>query len=122
MTQTPTVVVIDDEPLVCKTLGRIVQLSGASVVTFEDAHDAVRWLREHRPALILCDYRMPELSGLDVLEQVQPGPAFYLLTGELFVPEAQRDDRIAGIVHKPVRAEVLLQLLRSRLPRVSPGP
>lgn len=116
MTEAPTVVVIDDEPLVCKTLGRIVQLSGASVVTFEDAREAVHWLKRHHPALILCDYRMPELSGLDVLDQVQPGPAFYLLTGELFVPDAHRDERIAGVVRKPVRAEMLLQLLRSHLP------
>lgn len=68
------VLVVDDEPLARDFLRRVIEeLPGVSLVReCADGVEAVEAIREHQPDLVLLDVRMPEVSGFDVISQVDP--------------------------------------------------
>lgn len=68
-----TVLIIDDEFTSRTILGKIVQSVEAdiAVVSFFDPQAAVEWLRTHQPDLIILDYRMEGMSGLEVVKLIR---------------------------------------------------
>jgi CheY-like chemotaxis protein len=87
MTGKPRILCLDDEPYVLDGLRRHLRLN-YTVVTSTDPHEALRILggQGNDPvAVIVSDMRMPQLSGISVLEQAQsisPDSTRVLLTGD----------------------------------------
>lgn len=79
-----TVVVVDDEPMVCTHLTTILGTDDITVVG--EAHDgaeAVEQVVRHRPDVVLLDIRMPGVDGLTALGHLaglDPRPAVVVLT------------------------------------------
>jgi CheY-like chemotaxis protein/ribosomal protein S27E len=65
------VLVVEDDPLVLQTTAAIVHSFGFSVRTAEDGFVALKILREVLPDIILCDLRMPGMSGFELLSIVR---------------------------------------------------
>jgi CheY-like chemotaxis protein len=65
------VLVVEDDPLVLETTAAIVRSFGFSVRPAEDGFVALKILREVLPDLILCDLRMPGMSGFELLSIVR---------------------------------------------------
>jgi two-component system LytT family response regulator len=67
-----SVVVVDDEPLGCRRLTRLLEKApGVEVAgTAEDGPQAIEAIRALRPDLVFLDVQMPGLSGLDVVEAI----------------------------------------------------
>jgi CheY-like chemotaxis protein len=65
------VLVVEDDPLVLETTAAIVRSFGYSVRTAEDGFVALKILREVLPDMILCDLRMPGMSGFELLSIVR---------------------------------------------------
>jgi CheY-like chemotaxis protein len=65
------VLVVEDDPLVLETTAAIVRGFGFSVRTAEDGFVALKILREVLPDMILCDLRMPGMSGFELLSIVR---------------------------------------------------
>ncbi len=64
------VLIIDDEPLVRRSLRRVLEKEGWSIVEAEDGQKGLQaWLTE-KPDLVLLDVLMPALSGPQVLENL----------------------------------------------------
>ena len=112
-----SVVYIDDEPMLCRAFKKIFENAGVPVITFTEPKLAIAYLRDHPPAVVICDYRMPSMSGLDVLDHVRPGTPFFLVSGDLAITLAKDDPRVTGILTKPFRAETLLE---TTLPFLTP--
>ena len=72
MTGYITVVVADDHPVYRTGVVRALKESGTIRVVAEasDGRAALAAIREHRPAVALLDYKMPDLDGLDVVSAV----------------------------------------------------
>lgn len=65
------IAIVDDEPKVRKGLKQVIQdryLSEMEVVDFADAWKALEYLTLHPVELIICDIKMPELNGLEMLK------------------------------------------------------
>jgi len=68
----PHVIVVDDNATNL-TLFRhlLLKLDGVTVDCFEDPLQAIAWCTEHEPDLILLDYMMPQVDGLEVIRRLR---------------------------------------------------
>src|SRR5216684_4274824 len=62
-----TILVVDDEPAICKLVKTLLELEGYAVLIAGDAETASEIYEEHSDeiALLLTDLRMPEMSGVE---------------------------------------------------------
>ncbi|PDW03476.1 response regulator [Candidatus Viridilinea mediisalina] len=65
------IMVIDDEPLICRLLEYQLGGAGYEVASFQRAHEAMLALARRQPDLILLDVMMPEMSGWDLCRQIR---------------------------------------------------
>ena len=63
--------VIDDEPLVCRALSAFFTERGCRVSTASTAHEAMNQLQRTKADVILLDLKLPDSSGLDVLTDLK---------------------------------------------------
>ncbi len=79
------ILIVDDEQMVTKTVVMLLGLEGFSNVTpFNNPKEALEYLNNNEIDLILSDFIMPQMNGIDFLEQakkIQPDIATILLTG-----------------------------------------
>lgn len=110
------IIYIDDEPMLCTVFARIFDESGHPVVTFTDPVAAIAYLAEHPAAAIICDYRMPAMSGLQLLDQVTTDAPFFLVSGDLAIEDrGAANPRVTGVLTKPFQPERLLELVLGAL-------
>ena len=111
----PTVLVVDDKPnflsLLVKVLG-----SDAEVVTARGVREALRALQTHPPAAVVCDLKMPDGDGMDVLRALRASKSaapFILMTAYGTVPTAVQAMREGAwdYVTKPFDPDVLRGLV-----------
>ena len=71
-----TVLVIDDQATSRQILAQIVKSIDATlrIELFDGAHSALAWLAEHPADLILTDYKMPGMNGIEFLEKARDLP------------------------------------------------
>ncbi len=78
------VILIDDDPLVLRSLETILTAQGVTVAaTSQRGADALSLYRQHRPDVVLLNIRMPDLSGIDVSDAIlaeHPDANILLLT------------------------------------------
>lgn len=67
------VVIVDDESTGRTIMGKIVQqiAEDIAVIEFEHARDVLDWLDLNHPDLIITDYRMPDLNGIDFITKIR---------------------------------------------------
>jgi CheY-like chemotaxis protein len=68
------VLVVDDEPGIRDSLVDVIEALGCSAITAANGLEALATLQKHRPCLIILDLLMPELSGLELLEEMRKQP------------------------------------------------
>lgn len=64
------ILIVDDEASLRQTLARILQRAGFEVTTTANGNEALELLSQHSFDLVYLDIRMPEMSGLEVLQTV----------------------------------------------------
>ena len=82
----PAFLVVDDDAAVLEMLGGQIVLAGYRVEQFTDPREAFEALRHTVFAAVISDFKMPEMSGLDLLaraREIQPGAMRILVTGVL---------------------------------------
>lgn len=79
------VLLVDDEPGVLLALKLVLETLGFKIHEFQAPESALEYLRTGQACdLIICDYRMPGISGLGVLQQtmkLRPALPFLLMSG-----------------------------------------
>ncbi len=112
-----SIVIVDDDPNFCKTLGDILQARGFAVTQITDPYDVVGKIREDVQVLLL-DMKLNDINGLDLLKEIRsqhPHLPVILVTG-------YRDEMGEAIeaalkisaytcLYKPLQIEELLQFL-----------
>jgi CheY-like chemotaxis protein len=118
---TETILLVDDEPSVRRTGGRILERFGYTVLLAEDGEDALRVLKTapDRVALVVTDMVMPRMDARDLivhLRRLYPTLPVLLSTGydmgRLGGGELQLFDRF---VPKPYTPEEILSAIRQTL-------
>ncbi len=77
-----SILLIDDDPDVIRSLGRFFERSGWEVFRAMTGEEGLRTYEACRPDLVLLDLLLPGISGIDVLEVLVPrGATVVMLTG-----------------------------------------
>jgi CheY-like chemotaxis protein/phosphoribosyl 1,2-cyclic phosphodiesterase len=69
-----TILVADDDPTIVRLLTATLQADGFRVLTANDGATALQLARAERPSLLLLDWQMPGLNGLDVTRALRSNP------------------------------------------------
>lgn len=70
------VLVIDDESTGRTILTKIIQQveGDVSVAAFDNPLESLKWLDSNHPDLIITDYRMPDMNGIELIRQIRERP------------------------------------------------
>ncbi len=117
----PVVFVVDDEPMLLELNAVILEPLGLRVRTFRDPDTAVRafQLADPRPALIVTDYAMHTMNGMDLISacrRLQPQQKVIMVSGtvdeSIFRHSPEKPDFFLA---KPYQAKQLTELVRALL-------
>ena len=101
-----TIVVVDDEPSIVRMCVQVLQSKGHTVNGFTRASEALAHLTTSPTELLVVDYKMPELTGLEFIKkawQVRPGMRVVMITahGTREVMSKASESGVQTIVLKP---------------------
>ncbi len=119
MTQSKSVLVVDDDRQVLKYLTELLREGGYDTVTCDRFTDAKTYLQSTRPDLLLTDIRLGAYNGLQLAIFAQtrhPGIPIVVLTG--YEDPTLRKEALASgatFLVKPVRREELLSTIAAAL-------
>jgi ATP-dependent Lon protease len=83
-TDSPRIMIVDDEEMVRKHLERLCKKENYTVTTTSNGREAIKILNESSFDIIITDLKMPEVSGMDVLEKAKkknPETLVIMITG-----------------------------------------
>ena len=118
-----TLLLVDDEPLIIAATERVLREEGYRILSATDAGQGFDLLATNRVGVILCDQRMPGMSGLEFLSRVKdlyPDTTRIALSGYAdmaMVTDAINQGAIYKFLTKPVSNELLRQTLRKAFER-----
>jgi len=118
----PIVYVVDDEDGMRRALTTLLTTVGYHVVAFARPTEFLSKYDPSKPACVVLDVRMPELSGLEVQQQLNRSGAILpviLITGHGDIPMAVQamKDGAFDFLQKPFRDEDLLDRIKHALQR-----
>ena len=114
------VLIIDDDPVLAELVKEILETAGHDTAVAHHAFHGLRLARELRPSVVLCDWVMPDMAGLDELRALAADPATARIPRVLMTGHSNADQSCAdGFLLKPFRPQEVLLLLEqmSALPR-----
>jgi CheY-like chemotaxis protein len=120
-----TVLVVEDEPIVCAVAQALLSRSGYTVLTAPDGASALNVLREHPVGigLILLDMTMPGMTTGEVVQAIRAlDPTVPILlnsgyTSNGVVKQMLAEDSVQGFLGKPYDLDQLLNTINQLMKR-----
>jgi FixJ family two-component response regulator len=120
MPAAPAMCVVDDDPAVLKSLGRLLGSEGYAVLTFTSPAEFIKHASDHPVPLVVVDFMMPGMSGLQVQDSLRilsPETRLIMISA---TTDSEIDARfLAGgavaIFHKPFDEDEFLDAVRRAL-------
>jgi len=114
------VLVVDDEQIVCNSCRRILSQQGHNVHMASSGRDALRKVEEDKYDVVIADWKMPEIDGMEVLRIVKknhPDIIPIMITGYPSVESAVKAMRlgVSNYLPKPISPGALTEALEKAL-------
>jgi len=111
-----TLLIIDDDEQTIELIRSALEFPELKIISDTSALDGIESFKEHRPRIVLCDLKLPDMSGMEVLEKIlkiDPGVEVILITGHYSSETAVEaiHKGAADYLNKPLNIEHL----RSRI-------
>lgn len=113
------VLVVDDSEIFRTLIGRTLESAGFRVHTASDGVEAMRWIEEGRARLVVTDWEMPRMGGLELCHAVRgsdlPAYVFILLVTAHHTPAERVQGLAAGaddLIAKPFEPAELIERVR----------
>ena len=117
---------MDDEPAICDMLQFALRQADMLVSVAGDAQTALTSINEHRPDIILMDWMMPGISGIELTRRLRKDSFTEDIPIIMLTARVTEDDKVAGLeagtddyVIKPFSPRELLARIRAILRRSS---
>ena len=124
-----TILIADDEPFLRVLVRTTLEEPGVRIFEAENGEKVLELVDRHRPDLVLLDWMMPGLNGLQVVERLRASPAARELRVIMLTARSQQKDRekamAAGCDHfltKPFSPLELLDIVQRVLDSATPLP
>jgi CheY-like chemotaxis protein/glycine cleavage system H lipoate-binding protein len=120
MSYRANVLVVDDEQIVCNSCRKILSQQGHNVHIALNGREALNKVEEDKYDVVIADWRMPEIDGMEVLRIVKknhPDIVPILITGYPSVESAVKAMRlgVSNYLSKPLSPDALTEALKKAL-------
>ncbi len=126
MNDKPVILVCDDESHILHVVSLKLRNAGYDVLTADNGIDGLALAQEHRPDLIITDYQMPGLTGVQMCTELRKDerclyiPAIMLTArGFKLEPSELHHARIAEVISKPFSPRDVLGCVKTLIDRQS---
>jgi two-component system alkaline phosphatase synthesis response regulator PhoP len=117
-----TILVVDDDPQVCRLVSINLTRAGYAVTTASDGEEALAKIAEARPDLVVLDVMMPRMDGFEALKRLKTNPDTEEIRVIMLTARSQDEDVFEGYgrgahwyLPKPFEPEELLTVVRIAL-------
>ena len=124
----PSVLIVEDETGLVELLRYNLERAGFEVAVAGDGEEAMTAIAEHRPDLVLLDWMLPLMSGIEVCRQIRRQTDTANLPIIMLTARGEEGDRIRGLdagaddyVAKPFSPTELISRIRAVLRRIRPA-
>ena len=93
----PTVLLVEDEPAQREVLVYNLGAEGFDVITADNGEDGLLLVEENHPDLIILDWMIPQLSGLEVCRRLKSNPKTRQIPVIMLSARAEDVDRVRGL-------------------------
>ena len=119
-----SILVVDDEPMIRKLVGRGLTAVGCNVVYAADGEEALTRLGEALPDVVISDVTMPRMDGFELLRRVRSQAATKAVPVILLTGRGDTEDLVAGLglgaddyLVKPFALRELVARVRAKIER-----
>ncbi|HXV22830.1 MAG TPA: phosphate regulon transcriptional regulator PhoB [Alphaproteobacteria bacterium] len=124
-----TILVVEDEAPLVTLLRYNLEREGFGVLEAQDGDEALNVAREQKPDLVLLDWMLPLMSGIEVCRQLRRNPDTRGIPIVMLTARGEEGDKIRGLdsgaddyVTKPFSPSELIARIRAVLRRTRPMP
>ena len=124
----PTVLVVEDEPAQREVLGYNLEAEGFRVARAENGEEALMLVDEEQPDIIVLDWMLPNVSGIEVCRQLKTRSDTRNVPIIMLSARSEEVDRVRGLetgaddyVIKPYSVIELMARVRAQLRRARPA-
>ena len=124
----PTVLIVEDEMAQREVLTYNLEADGFRVIKAGDGEEALLLVAEEMPDIIVLDWMMPNLSGIEVCRQLKSRPKTSAIPIIMLSARSEEVDKVRGLetgaddfVVKPYSVIELMARVRTQLRRVRPS-
>lgn len=128
MVQQPKVLLVEDEFAQREVLSYNLEAEGFDVIQADNGEDALLLVDEDHPDMIILDWMMPKLSGIEVCRRLKMRPETRSIPIIMLSARAEEVDRVRGLetgaddyVIKPYSMVELMARARAQIRRVRPS-
>ncbi len=121
------VLIVEDEESLVTLLTYNLQSEGYNVVHTASGTDAIMTVKEERPDLVILDWMLPGLAGIEICRQIRARPETKALPVIMLTARGEEGDRIRGLqtgaddyVVKPFSVSELVARVKALLRRSAP--
>ena len=122
------ILVVEDEPSQREVMVYNLEAEGYRVTCADNGDDAMLVIAEDMPDVIVLDWMMPHLSGIEVCRQIKSNPDTRAIPVIMLSAKSEEADRVRGLetgaddyVVKPYSVSELMARVRGQLRRVRPA-
>ena len=121
------VLLVDDEPVIIKVIGKGLEAAGYEVLTAMDGEDAMTKVQLGHPDVIILDLMLPKKSGFEVCAALKKDPRFQRIPIIIFTGKGQQMDETLcrelganAYITKPHASKALIEQIEALLAHVLP--
>jgi len=127
MAPAPHILIVEDEPAQREMLGYNLESEGYRISTAINGEEALLLISEEAPDVIVLDWMLPNVSGIEVCRQVKSKPETREIPVIMLSARSEEGDKVRGLeigaddyVTKPYSVTELMARVRTQLRRVRP--
>ena len=120
--------IIEDEPSIIQLVQHNLEKNGFLVSSSLNGNDGLKELKKFRPDLLLLDWMLPDLSGIEICKNIRKDNSFKNLPVIMLTAKGEEEDKIKGLdsgvddyLTKPFSFNELMARIKAVLRRSNPN-